>query len=194
MHLACFPRSVQSFRWIRYFGKSNSVIAQSRQLSWPSTNTTVGVKRINSSTFYSYADLNFTNRELAVKLPFHVDGTKITLIIYNSSKQRLGKGAVRKLLFDAYMYVTDVIDIAGDGVIPESAEPYQAVTPGAYIRVSAETAGVEKLKWSHLKDSLWGLRQYMVVQGHFFAIRFEIFRMDEGTFYLGDGRVDLASS
>ena len=116
------------------------------------------------------------------------------LLIYNDSKQRLERGAVRKLLFDAYMYVTDVIDIAGDGVIPASAEPYQAVTAGAYIRVHAEKAGVEKLKWSHLKDSLWGLREYMVVQGHLFAIRFEIYRIDDGIFYLGDGRVDLASS
>ena len=84
--------------------------------------------------------------------------------------------------------------MAGDGVIPASAMPYQAVTPGAYIRVTAEKAGVEKLKWSDLKDALWGLREYMVVQGHLYAIRFEIFRIDDGVFYLGDGRVDLASS
>ena len=101
---------------------------------------------------------------------------------------------MRKLLFDAYTHATNIIDIAGDGIIPASAEPYQAVTPGAYIRVTAEKAGVEKLKWSDLRDSLWGLREYMVVQEHLCAIRFEIFRIDNGVFYLGDGRVDLASS
>ena len=101
---------------------------------------------------------------------------------------------MRKLLFDAYTHAVDVIDIAGDGVIPPSVDPYQAVTPGAYVRVTAEKAGIEKLRWSDLRDSLWGLREYMVVQDHFFAIQFEIFRIDDGVFYLGAGRVDLASS
>ena len=146
-----------------------------------------------SSASYSHADFSFTIRELTARVPFPVDDTKITLFIYNNSKQSLGRGPVRKLLFDAYTHAVDVIDIAGDGVIPASAEPYQAVTPGAYIRVTTEKAGGEKLKWSDLRDSLWGLREYMVVQGHLFAIRFEIFREDGGVFYLGDGRVDLAS-
>ena len=101
---------------------------------------------------------------------------------------------MRKLLFDAYTHAVNVIDIAGDGIIPASVDPYQAVTQGAYIRINAEKAGIERLKWSDLKDSLWGLREYMVVQGHLFALRFEIFRIDDGVFYLGDGRVDLASS
>ena len=101
---------------------------------------------------------------------------------------------MRKLLFDAYTHAVDVIDIAGDGVIPPSIDPYQAVTPGAYIRVIAERAGVDRLRWSDLRDSIWGLREYMVVQDHLFAIKFEIFRIDDGVFYLGEGRVDLASS
>ena len=140
------------------------------------------------------ANLNFTIRELTACVTFPVHGTKIELLIYNDSKQSLERGAVRNLLFDAYTNAVDVIDIAGDGIIPASADPYQAVTQGAYIRVSAEKAGVEKLRWSDLKDSFWGLREYMVVQGHSFAIRFEIFRFDDGVFYLGHGRVDLASS
>ena len=101
---------------------------------------------------------------------------------------------MRKVLFDAYTHISNIIDIAGDGIIPASAEPFQEVTEGAYIRVSSEKAGIEKLKWSHLKDSLWGLREFMVVQGHLNAITFEIFRIDDGVFYLGYGRVDLAIS
>ena len=152
------------------------------------------MKGSNRFPMYIYADLSFKIRELTARVPFPVENTKITLFIYNNSRQSLGKAPVRKLLFDAYTHATNVIDIAGDGVIPASAVPYQAVTPGAYIRVTAEKSGVEKLKWSDLKDAIWGLREYMVVQGNLYAIRFEIFREDDGVFYLGDGRVDLASS
>ena len=127
-------------------------------------------------------------------MPFPVENTKIMLFIYNNSKQSLDKTAVRKVLFDTYTHASNVIDIAGDGVIPSAAVPYQAVTAGAYIRVTTEKSGVEKLRWSDLRDTVWGLREYMVVQGHMFAISFEIMRIDDGTFFLGSGRVDLASS
>ena len=151
------------------------------------------MKGSNSFPMYSCADLSFNIRELTARVPFPVENTKITLFIYNDSRQSLGKGPVRKLLFDAYTHAANIIDIAGDGIIPAAAIPYQVVTPGAYIRVTSEKAGVEKLKWSDFKDALWGLREYMVVQGHLYAIRFEIFRIDDGVFYLADGRVDLAS-
>lgn len=140
------------------------------------------------------ANFTFNISELTARIPFPVDNTKIELFIYNNSKQSLERLPVRNVLFDAYTHVSNIIDIAGDGVIPPPAEPYLAVTPGAYVRVTTEKAGVEKMKWSDLKDVLWGLREYMVVQDHFFAIHFDIFRIDDGVFYLGEGRVDLASS
>ena len=104
----------------------------------------------------------------------------------------LDKAAVRRILFHSYTIVENIIDVAGDGVIPQSANPFQEITSGAYFEVEVDNEIYSKMKWSELKDTLWGLREYTVVQGHWFPLRFIILRLGINGGYLGEGRLHTA--
>lgn len=105
----------------------------------------------------------------------------------------MDRSAVRKSIFDSYTFVSNLIDIAGDGDLPPSADPFEAVTLGVYIQI-ADGLGTRKLRWSDVKDVLWGLRQYMVVEGYMFEIVFLIKEGLEAADVLGFGRVGQAPS
>ena len=120
---------------------------------------------------------------------FPVENTTITLIIRELPEgQWLEKTAARKVLFDSYMDVTNIIDVAGDGDIPGAVSPYRRRTPGAYLYVDTEGPDLAGLKWSEFKDALWGLKEYMVVQGHLCPSAFWITHSGEAE-WLSRGRL-----
>ena len=121
---------------------------------------------------------------------FPIENTVLTLILYDDSRQSLEITAVRKLFFDAYTSVSNLIEIAGDGDIPIKAQPYKAATAGADLSVDARMTGPIRLKWSDLRGTLWGLREFMVVRRHLFEVVFAITRDEDGVrSHLGFGRV-----
>ena len=96
--------------------------------------------------------------------------------------------ALRNALYDAWTTVSNVIDISGDGDLPASSNPYKVSKYRAYIRLDGDVQAHRKLKWSDVKEILWGLRTFMVVQGNSFRMAFSI--MEEGQEHvLGYGRV-----
>ena len=101
---------------------------------------------------------------------------------------RIDETALRNTLFDAYTFVSNLIDIASDGDLPASADPYEVETEGVYIRIDSDRIGLTRMKWSNVKDVLWSLREYMVIEGRSFQTAFVI--MDaQGTDTLGFGRL-----
>ncbi|KAL9069636.1 MAG: hypothetical protein Q9161_005435 [Pseudevernia consocians] len=122
-------------------------------------------------------------------VPFPVQNSTITLFIHDNPEVRIAKLALRNMLFDAYTFVSNLIDIAGDGYLPASADPYEVATEGAFIRIiSARKTGPGGLRWSSVRDVLLGLREYMVVQGRLFQVSFVI-SQEQGAENLGFGRV-----
>lgn len=120
---------------------------------------------------------------------FPVENSTITLLITEvAAGQWLESTAVRKVLFDSYMDVTNIIDVAGDGDIPGAVSPYRRKIADASLSVDTEGPGFAGLKWSELKVTLWGLKEYMVVQGHLCPLTFWITRSGEPT-WLGRGCV-----
>lgn len=118
---------------------------------------------------------------------FPIEGTTLTLVIH-MHKMRLDKTALRNAIYNAYTFVSNVIDISGDGDLPVSSDPYEVSTRGAFIRLDSDVQAHKKLKWSDVKEVLWGLRKFMVVQGNSFRLVFVI--VQEGqTQALGWGRV-----
>ena len=77
------------------------------------------------------------------------------------------------MIIHEHMTISDLIDIAGDGEIPYYLEPFLIRSTGCTLMINS---GLVQLKWSDLKDVLWGLREYMIVQGHFFELSFAIKR------------------
>ena len=66
---------------------------------------------------------------------------------------------------------------------------------GAYVRINSKNYGTKNLKWSDVKDTLWGLREFMVVRGHLFEVVFVIQRRGDTLDVVdnvGFGRVDRA--
>ena len=124
---------------------------------------------------------------------FPVDNTNILLHLYNESMYPLDKAAVRRILFHSYTIVENIIDVAGDGAIPQSAKPFQEITAEAYVEVDIDNEIYSRMKWSELKDTLWGLREYTVVQGHWFPLRFIILRTGVNGGHLGEGVLHTAS-
>lgn len=115
---------------------------------------------------------------------FPVENSTITLLITEvAAGQWLESSAVRKVLFDSYMDVTNIIDVAGDGVIPGVVSPYRRKSAGAYLSVDTEGPSFTGLKWSELKVTLWGLKEYMVVQGHLCPLTFWITQPGETTWW-----------
>lgn len=120
---------------------------------------------------------------------FPIENSTIILLLSEvAAGQWLDSTAVRRVLFDSYMDVTNIIDIAGDGDIPESIGHYKRKRAGAYLSIITEGPGSAVLKWSELKDTLWGLREYMVVQGHLCPLKFWITQPGEAS-WLGRGGV-----
>ncbi|CAF9933993.1 MAG: hypothetical protein ALECFALPRED_005813 [Alectoria fallacina] len=99
----------------------------------------------------------------------------------------LHKTALRNAIYDAYTFVSNLIDIAGDGYLPPSADPFEAESEGAYLIMTENKTG-PGLKWSSVRDVLLGLREYMVVQGHSFELCFTIAQEGVGV-SLGAGYV-----
>lgn len=133
-------------------------------------------------------------RELAgldEAVPFPVQNSTITLFIYDNPEIRIDKTALRNILFDAYTFVSNLIDVAGDGYLPASSDPYEVAKEGAFIRIiSARKTGPGGLKWSSVRDVLLGLREYMVVQERLFRVSFVI-SQEQGAETLGFGRVSV---
>lgn len=120
--------------------------------------------------------------------PFHIENSTVTLLICEDPNLRMDETALRNTLFDAYTFVTNLIDIAGDGNLPASSDPYEVETEGVYIKISSDRIDPKRLRWSNVKDTLWSLREYMVIEGHSFQTAFVI--MDaQGTDTLGFGRL-----
>ena len=117
-----------------------------------------------------------------------MENSTITLLICDDPSLRINKTALRNILFDAYTFVSNLIDIAGDGDLPASSDPYEVEAEGAYIRMISDRRGLKKLKWSNVKDVLWSLREYMVIQGHTFQTAFVI-KDAQGASTLGFGRL-----
>ena len=94
--------------------------------------------------------------------PFHIENT---LLIHDSPLIPIDKTALRNLLFNAYTFVSNLIDVAGDGFLPPPSDPYEVMTRDAYIKIAnAKESAHGKLKWSNVRDVLLSLREYMVVQ------------------------------
>ena len=123
--------------------------------------------------------------------PFYIENSTVALLIYDYPIVHIDETALRNTIFDAYTFVTNLIDIAGDGDLPASSDPYEVETEAVYIKINSNTIGHKKLRWSNVKDVLWSLREYMVIEEHSFQIASVI--MDaQGTVNLGFGCV-LAS-
>ena len=67
---------------------------------------------------------------------------------------RLDKTALRSAIYNAYTFVSSVIDISGDGDLPASSDPYKVSTDGAFIRLDSDVQGHKNLKWSDVKEIL----------------------------------------
>ena len=124
---------------------------------------------------------------MSLKILFPIEGTTLTLVIH-LYRLPLDKTALREAIYNAYTFVSNVIDISGDGDLPVSSDPYEVSTRGAFIRLDSDIQAHKKLKWSDVKEILWGLRKFMVVQGNSFRLIFLI-TQDGQTDTLGFGRV-----
>ena len=100
----------------------------------------------------------------------------------------IDKTALRNAIYNAWTTVSNIIDISGDGDLPASSNPYEVVTDRAYIRLDEVLQAHRKLRWSDVKEILWGLRTFMVVQGNSFRMAFEIIEEGQAD-VLGSGLV-----
>ncbi|CAD6586537.1 MAG: hypothetical protein ASARMPREDX12_002380 [Alectoria sarmentosa] len=130
-----------------------------------------------SQTSVNSTSLNSTISEILTgpynSVPFPIENSTITLRIFAMRSATLDKTALRNVIYDAYTFVSNLIDIVGDGHLPTSADPFEAGSEGAYLVMTGNRAG-PRLKWSSVRDVLWGLREYMVVQDHSFELGFTI--------------------
>ena len=139
--------------------------------------------------------LKLKSRSLTATASFPVPNTNLRLDISDLQpvRRRLKKSAVRNVLWAAYEFADNLIDVAGDGLVPSAALPYETGTWDVCVGVLATTgAGVNKLRWSDFRSTMWGLRDFMVLQDHLFAIDFGIVRVGDGEIYLGAGYVGLS--
>ena len=134
------------------------------------------------------------SKRLTERIVFPIENSTLTLIIYGQEQLVLDRGPVRQLLSNAYTFVSNVVDIAGDGYLPRSADPFEDGIAGAYLVIANIGPDFHRLKWSHVKDVLWGLREFMVVQGHLFETGFFIRNGQYFDEELGFGRVQHESS
>ena len=125
---------------------------------------------------------------LTEEVVFPIEGTTLSLAISVNRGASIGKTALRNAIYDAWTNACNVIEELGDGDLPDSQNPYKVVKDHAYIRLDGDVQAHRKLRWSDVKEILWGLRTFMVVQGNSFRMAFVI--IEEGQDYvLGYGRV-----
>ncbi|KAM0798267.1 hypothetical protein BDR22DRAFT_891572 [Usnea florida] len=125
---------------------------------------------------------------LTKEVLFPIEGTTLSLSMFVDRAASIDKTALRNAIYNAWTTVSNIIDISGDGDLPASSNPYEVVTDGAYIGLDESVKAHRKLKWSDVKEILWGLRTFMVVQGNSFRMAFLI--VEEGQAdVLGSGRV-----
>ena len=108
-------------------------------------------------------------------------------MIYELSPLTLLLSDLRGLLDAAYTEVESIIDVAGDGDVPASALPYQTLKQGASLEIVRDTIMTTPIKWSNVKDTLVGLRQWMILMGHRRELGFSIVLGESE--YLSYGRV-----
>ena len=125
---------------------------------------------------------------LTESVSFPIEGSTLTLLMTVDRKVRLDNTALRNVFYNAYTFVSNVIDVSGDGDLPASCDPYKELVDGAFIRLDSDARGRNKLKWSDVKEILWGLRDFMVVQGNSFRLAF-IIKQEGQAGDLGYGRV-----
>ena len=75
-------------------------------------------------------------------------------------------GDLRQLIYAALQEVELIIEAAGDGVLPSAAEPYVKMVGGASLLIGSRQShgGRKKLRWSHIRDTINGLRIYMILR------------------------------
>ena len=91
---------------------------------------------------------------------------------------------MRTVITDACTYVSYLVDLTGDGYF---ADPYVDSKMGIIVRIFGSDMGRQTLKWSNVKDVLLALREYLVVQGHLYRVRFAITKGDGVSELLGFG-------
>ena len=125
---------------------------------------------------------------LTEEVVFPIEGTTLSLAMSVNRAVSIERTALRPAIYYAYETVSNLIDIVGDGDLPTSSMPYKVVKYHAYIRLDADVQAHRKLRWSDVKEILWGLRTFMIVQGNSFRMAFLI--IEEGQEHvLGYGRV-----
>ena len=125
---------------------------------------------------------------LTEEVVFAIEGTTLSLAMSVNRAVSIDKTALRTAIYYAYEAASNLIDGVGDGDLPASQMPYKVVNFHAYIRLDGDVQAHRKLRWSDVKDILWGLRKFMILQGNSFRMAFMI--IEEGQErVLGYGRV-----
>lgn len=160
----------------------------SLNLSVPNVNGTPFNSTISEYAKWIYYSPSIPNANSRLKIrevtapadpvPFHIENSTVTLLICDGVNVRIDETALRDTLFSAYILVSNLIDIAGEGELPASSDPYELVTVGVYITMSSDR--LKKLRWSNVKDVLWSLREYMVIEGRSFQTAFLITGAESG--------------
>ena len=125
---------------------------------------------------------------LTEEVVFPIEGTTLSLAISVNRAVSIDKPSLRNAIYYAWTTASNIIDELGDSDLPPSQNPYKVVNYHAYIRLDGDVQAHRKLRWSDVKEILWGLRTFMVVQGNSFRMAFVI--IEEGQEHvLGYGRV-----
>ena len=125
---------------------------------------------------------------LTEEVIFPIQGTTLSLAMTVNRAVHIDRTPLRNAIYDAWTTASNVIDTLGDGDLPPSQNPYKVVRNGAYIRLDGDVRAHRKLRWSDVKEILWGLRTFMVVQGNSFRMAFLIIEEGQEN-VLGYGRV-----
>ena len=100
----------------------------------------------------------------------------------------IDRTALRRAIYHAWETASSIIELIGDGDLPASQMPYKVVNNHAYLRLDGDPQAHRKLRWSDVKEILWGLRKFMILRGNSFRMAFVI--IEEGQDHvLGYGRV-----
>ena len=121
----------------------------------------------------SIANTSTALSQLADSIIFPIDDSPLELLIVPLSTAPLSRNAVRDILFHNYLFFANLIDSHGDDVLPPQWDPFKAYVVGAYVDLYSRFRD-RPLRYSNVRDVLWGLKEYTVAQGHWVEICFLI--------------------
>lgn len=89
------------------------------------------------------------------------------------------------MIWDALTLVSNIVDVAGDGELPSSEDPFTSYMQDEHggavaLEIESLRIGARKMRWSDVKNALVGLYDYMVRGRKQHCMRFTIEDVGEG--------------